>query len=245
MTEPHSHRPHTPHTMPMSSHQWHQAGVHSGHLPEHNHEHEHDGHEHEDDDHHHAHSHIPSDKKILAISFVIITGFMLIEFWGGWHFNSLALSADAGHMANDSVSLLLALLALFLSQQTQKWFALLNGLSLVVIAIVILVEAVGRWLHPLAIQALPMLMIAVLGLVVNLVVAWLMLKSTQENLNIKAAYLHVVADVFGSVVAIVAGLSAYFLHWQWVDIVASVLLSLFILKSGLQVSKQAWHNLKA
>lgn len=245
MTEPHSHRPHTPHTMPMSSHQWHQAGMHSGHLLEHNHEHEHDGHEHEDDDHHHAHSHIPSDKKILAISFVIITGFMLIEFWGGWHFNSLALSADAGHMANDSVSLLLALLALFLSQQTQKWFALLNGLSLVVIAIVILVEAVGRWLSPLAIQALPMLMIAVLGLVVNLVVAWLMLKSTQENLNIKAAYLHVLADVFGSVVAIVAGLSAYFLHWQWVDIVASVLLSLFILKSGLQVSKQAWHNLKA
>lgn len=245
MTEPHSHRPHTPHTMPMSSHQWHQAGVHTGHLPEHNHEHEHDGHEHEDDDHHHAHSHIPSDKKILAISFVIITGFMLIEFWGGWHFNSLALSADAGHMANDSVSLLLALLALFLSQQTQKWFALLNGLSLVVIAIVILVEAVGRWLHPLAIQALPMLMIAVLGLVVNLVVAWLMLKSTQENLNIKAAYLHVLADLFGSVVAIVAGLSAYFLHWQWVDIVASVLLSLFILKSGLQVTQQAWHNLKA
>lgn len=245
MTEPHSHRPHTPHTMPMSSHQWHQAGVHSGHLPEHNHEHEHDGHGHEDDDHHHAHSHIPSDKKILAISFVIITGFMLIEFWGGWHFNSLALSADAGHMANDSVSLLLALLALFLSQQTQKWFALLNGLSLVVIAIVILVEAVGRWLHPLAIQALPMLMIAVLGLVVNLVVAWLMLKSTQENLNIKAAYLHVLADLFGSVVAIVAGLSAYFLHWQWVDIVASVLLSLFILKSGLQVTQQAWHNLKA
>lgn len=245
MTEPHSHRPHTPHTMPMSSHQWHQAGVHTGHLPEHNHEHEHDGHGHEDDDHHHAHSHIPSDKKILAISFVIITGFMLIEFWGGWHFNSLALSADAGHMANDSVSLLLALLALFLSQQRQKWFALLNGLSLVVIAIVILVEAVGRWLHPLAIQALPMLMIAVLGLVVNLVVAWLMLKSSQENLNIKAAYLHVLADLFGSVVAIVAGLSAYFLHWQWVDIVASVLLSLFILKSGLQVTQQAWHNLKA
>lgn len=213
------------------------------HEYEHTHQHKHLNEHKHLDEHSHAHHHVPSDKKILAISFLIITGFMLVEFWGGWRFHSLALSADAGHMANDSVSLLLALVALFLSQQTQKWLALLNGLSLVVIAFVILFEAVGRWANPLVIQALPMLLIAVLGLAVNLVVAWLMLKSSHENLNVKSAYLHVLADLFGSVVAIVAGLSAYFLHWQWVDIVASGLLSLFILKSGFQVTQKAWQNL--
>lgn len=210
------------------------------HEHEHTHQHKHLNEHKHLSEHSHAHHHVPSDKKILAISFLIITGFMLVEFWGGWRFHSLALSADAGHMANDSVSLLLALVALFLSQRTQKWLALLNGLSLVVIAFVILFEAVGRWANPLVIQALPMLLIAVLGLAVNLVVAWLMLKSSHENLNVKSAYLHVLADLFGS---IVAGLSAYFLHWQWVDIVASGLLSLFILKSGFQVTQQAWQNL--
>lgn len=72
-----------------------------------------------------------------------------------------------------------------------------------------------------------------------------MLKSNHENLNIKSAYLHVLADLLGSVVAIIAGLSAYFLQWQWVDVVASVLLSLFILRSGVQVSGQAWQSLKS
>lgn len=227
MTSTHSHDSHDHDDYPYDEHSHNHA---------HNHSHSHN--------HAHNHSHIPSDKKILALSLLIITGFMLVEFWGGWRFNSLALSADAGHMANDSVSLFLALLALFLSVRTQKWLALLNGLSLVVIAVIIVIEAYHRWLTPLAIQALPMLMIAVLGLVINLVVAWLMLKSNQENLNVKSAYLHVLADLFGSVVAIIAGLSAYFLHWQWVDVVASLLLSLFILKSGLQVTRQAWQNIQ-
>lgn len=195
-------------------------------------------------DHDHDHSHIPKDKNIMAISFVIITSFMLVEFWGGWHFNSLALTADAGHMANDSLSLFLALLALFLSSQKQKWFAVLNGFSLIVVAVIILIEAVQRWHSPLEMQALPMLGIATLGLVVNILVVWVMLKSNQENLNVKAAYLHVLADLLGSVVAIIAGLSAYFLNWQWVDTVASVILSIFILRSGITVSKQAWAALK-
>ena len=71
---------------------------------------EHHSHEHHD---HSSHEHIPQDKKILALSFAIITGFMIVEFIGGYWFNSLALMADAGHMANDSLSLFLALLALF------------------------------------------------------------------------------------------------------------------------------------
>lgn len=189
--------------------------------------------------HEHSHAHTPTNKKILSTSLVIISSYMIIEFLGGYYFNSLALIADAGHMANDSLSLLLALIALFLNAQNQKRFALLNGTSLIVVAVWILVEATERWQYPTTMLALPMLGVAITGLLVNIFVAWLMMKGDHENLNIKAAYLHVLADLFGSLVAIIAGLSAWLLNWQWVDLVASSILSLLVLRSGINVVRQA------
>lgn len=191
---------------------------------------EHHSHEHHD---HSSHEHIPQDKKILALSFSIITGFMVVEFVGGYWFNSLALMADAGHMANDSLSLFLALLALFLSAQKQRYIALLNSGSLIVVALMILVEAIQRWQNPIEMMALPMLGVASLGLLVNLFVAKIMLNSDHDNLNIKAAYLHVLTDLFGSIIAILSGLSTYFLGWLWVDPLASMILSMLVLKSGI------------
>ena len=189
--------------------------------------------------HKRSHAHTPTNKKILSTSLVIISSYMIIEFLGGYYFNSLALMADAGHMANDSLSLLLALIALFLNAQNQKRFALLNGASLIVVAVWILVEATERWQYPTTMLALPMLGVAITGLLVNIFVAWLMMKGDHENLNIKAAYLHVLADLFGSLVAIIAGLSAWLLNWQWVDLVASSILSLLVLRSGINVVRQA------
>ena len=189
--------------------------------------------------HEHSHAHTPTNKKILSTSLVIISSYMIIEFLGGYYFNSLALMADAGHMANDNLSLLLALIALFLNAQNQKRFALLNGTSLIVVAVWILVEATERWQYPTTMLALPMLGVAITGLLVNIFVAWLMMKGDHENLNIKAAYLHVLADLFGSLVAIIAGLSAWLLNWQWVDLVASGILSLLVLRSGINVVRQA------
>ena len=187
----------------------------------------------------HSHSHAPTNKKILSISLAIIGGYMIVEFLGGYYFNSLTLMADAGHMANDSLSLLLAFIALFLSEQKQRWFALLNGVSLIVVAVWILVEAAERWQHSAQMLALPMLGIAVTGLFVNIFVAWLIMKGDHENLNIKAAYLHVLADLLGSLVAIIAGLSVWLLDWQWVDLFASGILSLLVLRSGISVVHQA------
>ena len=200
---------------------------------------EHHSHEHHD---HSSHEHIPQDKKILALSFTIITGFMIVEFIGGYWFNSLALMADAGHMANDSLSLFLALLALFLSAQKQRYIALLNSGSLIVVALMILVEAIQRWQNPIEMMALPMLGVASLGLLVNLFVAWIMLKSDHDNLNIKAAYLHVLTDLFGSIIAILSGLSTYFLGWLWVDPLASMILSMLVLKSGISAFRLALKN---
>ena len=201
---------------------------------------EHHSHEHHD---HSSHEHIPQDKKILALSFAIITGFMIVEFIGGYWFNSLALMADAGHMANDSLSLFLALLALFLSAQKQRYIALLNSSSLIVVALMILVEAIQRWQNPIDMMALPMLGVASLGLLVNLLVAKIMLNSDHDNHNIKAAYLHVLTDLFGSIIAILSGLSAYLLGWLWVDPLASMILSMLVLKSGIGTFRLALKNI--
>ena len=200
----------------------------------------HHSHEHHD---HLSHEHIPQDKKILALSFAIVTGFMVVEFVGGYWFNSLALIADAGHMANDSLSLFLALLALFLSAQKQRYIALLNSGSLIVVALMISVEAIQRWQNPIEMMALPMLGVASLGLLVNLLVAKIMLNSDHNNLNIKAAYLHVLTDLFGSIIAILSGLSAYFLGWLWVDPLASMILSVLVLKSGMSAFRLALKNI--
>lgn len=199
---------------------------------------------HHDHAHSHAHSHIPQNRRILALGFIIISAYMVIEFMGGWLFRSLALLADAGHMANDSLALGLALLALFLPLRKQRWFALLNGVSLLLVAGLILHAAWARRAAPAVMLAAPMLAVAVAGLVVNLIVARLMLQGDHGNLNIKAAYLHVLADLLGSVVAIIAGLAAWLLGWQWVDTVASALLALFILKSGGRISHEAWQALR-
>lgn len=200
---------------------------------------EHHSHEHHD---HSSHEHIPQDKKILALSFAIITGFMIVEFIGGYWFNSLALMADAGHMANDSLSLFLALLALFLSTQKQRYIALLNSSSLIVVALMILVEAIQRWQNPIEMMALPMLGVASLGLLVNLFVAKIMLNSDHDNPNIKVAYLHVLTDLFGSIIAMLSGLSAYLLGWLWVDPLASMILSVLVLKSGIGAFRLVLKN---
>ena len=108
----------------------------------------------------------------------------------------------------------------------------------------ILVEAIQRWQNPIEMMALPMLGVASLGLLVNLFVAKMMLNSDHDNLNIKAAYLHVLTDLFGSIIAILSGLSAYFLGWLWVDPLASMILSVLVLKSGISAFRLALKTLK-
>ncbi|MDY4279679.1 MAG: cation diffusion facilitator family transporter [[Pasteurella] mairii] len=199
---------------------------------------------------HHAHAdhhHIPQDKTVLKTSFMLIASFMIIEFLGGYFFNSLALTADAGHMANDSLSLGLALLALHVADKSprlEKYLTLINGASLILISVFIIYEAIQRLYHPQPMLSLPMLSIALFGLIINLIVAKLMLTADHHNLNIKAAYFHVLSDLFGSIIAIISGLAAYFLDWYWVDPVASLLLSLLILRSGWQITYTIIQRLK-
>ena len=204
----------------------------------------------------HDHSH-GSNKKTLFISFIIITSYMIVEAIGGIVTNSLALLSDAGHMLSDSISLAVALVAFTLGEKaanSKKTFgykrfevlaAVLNGVTLVFIALFIFYEAIQRFIYPPQVASSGMLIIAIIGLFVNIVIAWVMLRGgdTKENLNVRAAYLHVISDMLGSVAAIVAALLILFFNWSWADPLASVIVAVLVCISGVRVTNSALHIL--
>ncbi|MFD1040273.1 cation diffusion facilitator family transporter [Virgibacillus byunsanensis] len=207
-------------------------------------------------DHGHDHTH-GANKQALKISFFIITGYMIIEAIGGFLTNSLALLSDAGHMLSDSISLGVGLLAFTLGERVANYSktygykrfeilaAVFNGVTLVLIAIYIFYEAYHRFMDPPEVASTGMLIVATIGLLVNILVAWLLLRNgdTEENLNLRAAFLHVLGDLLGSVGAIIAALLIIFLNWGWADPLASVIVAVLVLISGWRVSKDAIHVL--
>ncbi|APT49536.1 cation transporter [Bacillus safensis] len=207
-------------------------------------------------DHGHDHTH-GANKKTLMISFIIITGYMIIEAIGGFITNSLALLSDAGHMLSDSISLAVALLAFTFGGKVANYSktygykrfeilaAVLNGVTLVLIAIYIFYEAIQRFLNPPEVASTGMLIIATIGLLVNILVAWIMMRGgdVEENLNMRGAYLHVMSDMLGSIGAIIAALLMIFFNWGWADPLASVIVAALVLRSGYYVTKSGLHVL--
>ncbi|MFC5587849.1 cation diffusion facilitator family transporter [Sporosarcina soli] len=206
--------------------------------------------------HEHDHTH-GANKKVLLISFFIIATYMIIEVIGGYLTNSLALLADAGHMLSDALSLAIALIAFKLGEKVaseSKTFgykrfeilaAVLNGVTLIIIALFIFYEAIERFANPPEVATTGMLIVSGIGLAVNILVAWIMMRGgdVEENLNMRGAYLHVISDMLGSVGAIVAALLIMFFGWGWADPLASVLVAVLVLRSGYYVSKSALHVL--
>ncbi|MEI1422312.1 cation diffusion facilitator family transporter [Bacillus cabrialesii] len=198
-----------------------------------------------------------SNKKVLLISFIIITGYMIIEAIGGFLTNSLALLSDAGHMLSDSISLMVALIAFTLAEKKashNKTFgyrrfeilaAVINGVALIFISVYIIYEAIERFSHPSEVATTGMLTISIIGLVVNILVAWIMLRGgdTENNLNIRGAFLHVISDMLGSAGAILAAILIIFFGWGWADPLASVIVAILVLRSGYHVTKDSIHVL--
>ncbi|AHN20067.1 cation diffusion facilitator family transporter [Lysinibacillus varians] len=211
------------------------------------------GHNH---DHGHDHTH-GANKKVLLLSFIIITSYMVIEAIGGFLTNSLALLSDAGHMLSDSISLAIALLAFIFGEKAASFSktygykrfeilaAVLNGVTLILIALFIFFEAIERFANPPEVATTGMLIISVIGLLINIVVAWIMMRGgdTEDNLNMRGAFLHVLSDMLGSVGAIIAALVIMFFGWGWADPLASVIVALLVLRSGYFVTKSAIHVL--
>lgn len=202
------------------------------------------------------HSHGPgayrgADRRALLIAALLTAGFMVAEAAGGLLTGSLALLADAGHMLSDSFSLFLALAAVSLAvrpttarrtfgfKRAEILAALVNGVLLVVVSIWVIVEAIRRLEDPVEILGLGMLLIAIAGLVVNLLAARVLMRSGGESLNVRAALRHVLGDLAGSVGVIVAAGVIILTGWEPIDAIVSILISLLIAASAWSVLREA------
>jgi cobalt-zinc-cadmium efflux system protein len=214
-----------------------------GRMP--SHDHDHHGHSHP-----HPHDHAGAGRPLsiaLAITLVLLFG----EAIGGWIANSLALLADAGHVLTDGAALMLALFVNWLARQpgkAEKTFgylrweilaALFNATTLLLISAWIVVEAVVRFRHPEPIAGGLMFWVAVAGLVGNAISARILHGSHTHNLNVRAAYLHVMGDLLASVGVVIAALLVRFLGWTVADPIASILTTLFIVHGAWRLLRES------
>ncbi|AIQ37960.1 zinc transporter ZitB [Paenibacillus sp. FSL R5-0345] len=237
----------------------HVDGQHSDHdhSDHSDHNHSHAGHDHSHGPHGHHHFDSSGNKKGLMIALIITVGIMFLEFFGGLVTNSLALLSDSGHMLNDASSLALSLVAVWFATKPaspNKTYgfhrfeilaALLNGVTLFVVAGFIIVEAYGRFFEPPTVASGSMMLIACIGLLANVASAWSLMRKgdVKNNINLRSAYLHVLGDALGSVGAIIAGLVMMIFGWYIADPIISVLVALLILRGAWGIIKHTVHVL--
>ncbi len=204
----------------------------------------------------HTHTEKNGNRSRLLAALLITALFMVVEVIGGMLTGSLALLADAGHMLTDAAALLMALLAVRFSRRkpsARHTFGLLrlttlaafvNAIALLVITLLIVWEAVRRFQHPQPVAGTAMMGIAVAGLLANLLSLWLLHRGGNEkNLNVRAAALHVLGDLLGSVGAIIAALIIILTGWTPADPILSILVSLLVLRSAWSLMRESLHEL--
>lgn len=197
-------------------------------------------------DHTHNHKNNTASKGLLIV--LLLTSFyMVAEFLGGIYTNSLALTADAGHMLGDVGSLLLSYFAIWIALKpappdktfgyvrAEIFAAFLNGIALVIIALIIIYEAYSRIISPPEIKSLSMAIIAFGGLLVNIIGVLILHKDSKENLNIKGALFHIIGDLLGSIGAMTAGLLIFFWHLYIADPVISFIIAGLVLFSSINL----------
>jgi cobalt-zinc-cadmium efflux system protein len=205
-------------------------------------------------DHAHEHGHHHSAAgKALGIALILTLGFSVVELIAGWRAGSLALMADAGHMVTDGAALGLSAFAAWLASlppsrrhtyglgKAELLAALINALSMLVVVFFIGWEAWQRLQSPGLIDGATVGVVALIGLVINLAVAWILSRG-EQNLNVRAALLHVMGDALGSVAAILAGGVIYFTGWTPIDPLLSLLIGGLILSSSVRLLKEALHG---
>ena len=225
----------------------------------HEHEHHHDykcthGHEHG-----HSHSHAPKNfEKAFAVGIALNLIFVIIEVAFGFYSNSLALLADAGHNLSDVLGLLLAWGATVLARRIPSkrhtyglrrssiLAALLNATILLIVVGGIAWEAIRRFATPTTVDSFSMMWVACLGIFINGFTAWLFMSGKKEDLNIRGAYLHMLADAVVSLGVVLSAVAIYYTNWVWLDPVVSLTIVVVImfgtwglLKESLQLALDA------
>jgi cobalt-zinc-cadmium efflux system protein len=227
--------------------------AHSHHSHHHDHEHDHGHHDHGHDEHHgHVHGH--AHGKSLTWALLLTLLFAFVEVLGGWWSGSLALLSDAGHMFSDVAALGLAAFAQWVSRKppsarhsyglarAEVVAALLNGVLMLAVIVWIVVESVQRLLLPHPVSGGTVMLVAFAGLAVNVFVA-LVLSHGEQSLNSRAALLHVMGDLLGSVAALIAGAVIHYTGWTPIDPLLSVLVAALILISTINLLRHTLHAL--
>jgi cobalt-zinc-cadmium efflux system protein len=211
-------------------------------------------HAHLDGDARHAHTIEGRSQKALAIALGLTLLFAMIEAVTGFLSNSLALISDAGHMVTDAAALGLALMAQVIAKRppssrhsfgfvrAEALAAFVNSLAMLVLVAWIVVEAAQRLQHPEAVAGGTVFVVASIGAVINILVAWV-LSRDEQNINTRAALVNVLGDLLGSIAAIAAGAVIHFTGWVRIDPILSIFVSLLILKSTVGILRESYHFL--
>lgn len=204
--------------------------------------------------HGHDHSHAvvtEGNARKLTIALILTSTFLVIEVIAGLITQSLALLSDAAHMFTDAAALAIALAAIQIAkrpadnkrtfgyQRFEILAALFNASMLFFVAMYILYEAYQRFTQPPEIQSIGMLVVASIGLVINLISMKILMSSATESLNMKGAYLEVLSDALGSVGVIIGAVIIYFTNWYWVDTIIAVAIGFWVLPRTWILLKQS------
>ena len=204
--------------------------------------------------HGHDHSHAvvtEGNARKLTIALILTSTFLVIEVIAGIITQSLALLSDAAHMFTDAAALAIALAAIKIAkrpadnkrtfgyQRFEILAALFNASMLFFVAMYILYEAYQRFTQPPEIQSIGMLVVASIGLVINLISMKILMSSATESLNMKGAYLEVLSDALGSVGVIIGAVIIYFTNWYWVDTIIAIAIGFWVLPRTWILLKQS------
>ena len=215
---------------------------------------DHSLHAHKQGDAKHSHAKQVSNQNLLLVALVLTLGFSGVEGAAAYFANSLALISDAGHMVTDAAALGLALLAQIISRRppspkhsfgfgrAEALAAFVNSIAMLALVVWIMVEAVSRFYDPHKVDGLTVTVVAAIGLLMNIVVAWV-LSRDKKSVNTRAALVHVMGDLLGSVAALIAGVVIQLTGWMPIDAILSILVSLLILKSTVSILRESYHFL--
>jgi cobalt-zinc-cadmium efflux system protein len=199
----------------------------------------------------HDHGHGVHDRRLLGLSLALILAFMTAEVVFGILADSLALLADAGHMLTDAAALALALVAAWAASlpargrftfgfaRAEILAAQANGITLVLIGLWILYEAVRRLIAPPNVQAGVVTIVALGGIAVNLIVLWLLSRARRQSLNVRGAYVHITTDLAAFTGTVVAGVLILFTGWDRFDPIASLLVVALMLQASVELLRES------
>jgi len=208
--------------------------------------------------HHHSHSHSGhchneylESRNSFLIALVLTLTFAIIEAAGGWYSGSLALLSDAGHMASDSLALMLAAFAAWMASKppserhtfglgrAEVIAAWGSSLFMLGVSVSIIIEAIRRFYNTTSVEGSTVIFIALIGCFINIMVAYILSRSHQ-TMNTRAAMLHVFSDLLGSIAALISGTVIFYTSWHLIDPILSIFISILIFFGSIRILRETF-----